>query len=61
MRRNITISLDEEVVKRSKVVAGLVPFSRHVEHLLRQDLLKREEKGRDVVRGKGHSDRREDP
>jgi ArsR family metal-binding transcriptional regulator len=34
----VTISLNPEIVADAKRIAGLVPFSRYIEHLLIQEL-----------------------
>jgi hypothetical protein len=48
MRRAYSLTLEPEIVWRSKEAAGLVPFSRYVEELLRRDLMAKGAKhGRD--------------
>jgi len=44
MRKNVTLSMDEEIHKRGKRVAGLIPFSRWVEHLIMKEIYNDEEK-----------------
>jgi hypothetical protein len=49
-RRNVTLSLDPEIVERGKSIAGLIPFSRFVESLLLREIAREnaaEEDGHD--------------
>lgn len=42
MKKKFALSLDAQVVERTKELAGLVPFSRYVEDLLRKEIAKAE-------------------
>lgn len=41
MKKNYTLSLDTEVVRRARELCGLVSFSRYVQHLLERDVADR--------------------
>jgi hypothetical protein len=52
MKRIYSLSLEEDVVRQSKAIAGLVPFSRYVEDLLRKSNdIKKEHRGSQGQRG----------
>lgn len=43
MRKHVTLSLEEDVIDESREIAGLIPFSRFVNDLLRKEVRRRKE------------------
>lgn len=41
-KKNYTMSLDSEIVERAKQLAGMIPFSRYVEHVLAKEIAEHE-------------------
>ena len=46
MKQRLNLTIDPHVVERSREMAGLIPFSRYVEELLRNEIMRYEKEGR---------------
>ena len=44
MRRNYTLSMDTEIVRRAREISAPIPFSRFAEHLLKVEIERHDQK-----------------
>jgi hypothetical protein len=55
MKRQVEMTIDPEVWRKGKEIAGLIPFSRFVEDLLKKEISRRTRRGAEEHIGEGRS------